>query len=124
MLCAGPPNLAFEVILNEENVFEEGIYTVDDISLTGNSPVGTELRVGETNFGNRTAQLLYLENIDWEVTTYNFGLNIGDDHSANLEVEIALSTGACCGGIPQIKNYEIDGVIQVNPNSVVTLNLN
>lgn len=124
VLCVGPPSLLFEVLLNGENVFEEGIYTVDDVSLTGNTPAGMELRVGETNFGNRTVQLLYLENIDWEVTSYDFILQIATHDSTELMVEIQLSSGQCCGGIPQIINYQIDGTIQVNPNSVATLNLN
>lgn len=122
--CIGPPNLVFEVILNGENVFEEEIYTEQDVSLSGNTPNFENITVRETNLGDRTTQLLYLENSNWDVITYDFILDIANEYTTNLIVEIELSSGSCCGGIPLIKDYQIDGVIQVNHYSVVTLNLN
>lgn len=121
--CEGPPTLAFEVILDGENVFEEGLFTVEDITVGNTAPMAITLTINETNFGSRTTQILFLETTAWEATTYNFDLNIGDDFTSNIDIEIALSSGGCCSGIPLIANYEIDGVIQVNPRRVAVLNL-
>lgn len=124
VLCEGPPNLVFEVLLNGDNVFDEGIFSVADVSLTGNSPNSTEIIVNETNFKNTRTQLLFLERMDWEVTRYDFNVNIGNDNVVNLIVTIELSSGGCCSGIPRIVNYQIFGILQENPNLVATINLN
>ncbi len=123
VLCAGPPNLVFELLLNGENVFDENLFTAEDISISGTFPDSFELGVNETNFKNSRTQLLFIESIAWQVNTYDFNLNIGSEYSHNLRVEIQLSTDSCCGGIPRITSYQVDGISQENPNQVQTLNL-
>ena len=123
VLCAGPPNLVFELLLNGENVFDKAVFTSEDISISGSFPEGFEINVRETNFKNTRTRLLYIERIAWEVDTYDFNLDIGDEYSYPLSVAIQLSSGSCCGGIPQIRSYLVDGESQENPNLVQTLNL-
>ena len=122
--CLGPPTLLFEILLDGENVFETNTLVLKDFSLSGNSPAEIELNLRETNFDNRTSSLLYLENANWEVQVYDFNLVIENHNSVNLVIEIRLSEGPCCGGIPRIENYTINGTPQVSTGNVVTLELN
>ena len=123
VLCAGPPNLVFELLLNGENVLDANLFSEEDIAIGGTFPDSFELNVNETNFKNSRTRLLFIDRIAWEVSTYDFNLNIGSEYSHNLRVEIQLSTGSCCGGIPRISSYQVDGISQENPNQVQTLNL-
>ena len=122
--CLGPPTLLFEVLLDGENVFETNTLALEDFSLSGNSPSNIELDIRETNFGNTTTSLLYLENASWEVQVYDFSLEIENYNPVNLVIEIRLSEGPCCGGIPRIESYTINGTPQASTGNVVTLELN
>lgn len=122
VLCAGPATLAFEVLQNGQNVFEDEMSSTDNISITGNFPDTFEFLIAESSYNGGTV-LLFVQQINWEVSRYNFQLVIDDVSSQELSTSIALSTGDCCGGIPQISQYTVDGTALENPNRVVTLNL-
>ena len=119
--CLGPATLAFEILQNGQNVFENGT-SVDDINVTGNFPETFDLRVEESNYNGGTL-LLFVEQIQWEVRNYNFQIEVNTAQSEALSVSIQLSDGDCCGGIPQISSYRVNTTTLDNPNQVVTINL-
>lgn len=121
VLCAGPATLAFEVLENGQNVFDTGA-TIDDIIISGNFPESYEFQVEESNYNGGTP-LLFVQQIDWEVRTYDFNLVVDSEQGPELAVTISLSTGDCCGGIAEISQFEVNGTILENPNQVVTIEL-
>ncbi|MEO0573339.1 MAG: hypothetical protein AAF039_16665 [Bacteroidota bacterium] len=123
--CIGFPSLAFEILENGTNVFEQNIFSEEDLSFSGNTPNPAELSIQEGFLGLESTQLLIMTSFAWEETTYDFNINIGDAHVANLIVEIEDSpSGGCCGGIPLIKSLILDGEIITSPYQVLTLNFN
>ncbi|MEM8928770.1 MAG: hypothetical protein AAGC45_11245 [Bacteroidota bacterium] len=121
--CAGFPSIAFEIVLENENVFEEEVFTIEDLSLSGNFPQPSKLSIFEAILGDGETPILLLSSMDWKETIYDFNLNIGGEYTSNLVVEIENSPGGgCCGGIPFIKSLELDEVAIENPNSILTLN--
>ncbi len=122
--CISFPALAFEITLDGENVFAEGIFTVEDVSVSGTYPEPSELTLGETVSANGNTPILIFSSFAWEETTYDFNLNIGNEYNASLSAEITISSsGGCCDGIPFISTLELNGVPVANPNSLLTLNL-
>lgn len=119
VLCAGPSVLALEILQNGENIFDNGV-SAEDISFLGNFPEGYELQIEVSNYNGGT-KLLFVQQIDWEVGTYNFRLAVDSVESPPLSLTIALSTGDCCGGIPQVSQFEVDGVALANPQVVSTI---
>ena len=122
VLCTGPATLAFEVLQNGQNVFDDPSVSTEDIRIIGSFPSAYEFQVEASNYNGGT-NLLFVQQIDWEIRTYNFNLVINSIQSEDVSVTIALSTGDCCAGIPQISQFTVNGAILENPNRVVTLNL-
>ncbi len=108
--CIGPPVLFFDVIQNDSNVFLSQAYQLEDISINGNSADNFNLSINDQNL-NSIPRLL-LQNDNWQTGTLAFNLNFADDFSFEISLEIGLSTGDCCGGIPILENIEINGVPQ------------
>ena len=121
VLCAGPSVLTLEILQNGENIFENGV-SAEDISFLGNFPEVYELQIEESNYNGGT-KLLFVQQIDWEVTIYDFRIIVNSAQSPELSTNIGLSEGDCCGGIARISAFEVNGAILENPNQVVTLNL-
>ncbi|MGW9684027.1 hypothetical protein [Flagellimonas sp. 2504JD1-5] len=123
VLCAGPPSLVFEVLANGENVFGEGIYTTQDISLSGTYPSQTEWTTNEVNLGAENIHVLAISSFDWQEIIYEFTLNIGNEYTTDITVAIENSSSdGCCGGIPRIKSLKIDEATVENPYNLITLN--
>ena len=119
--CVGPATLAFEILQDGQNIFDNET-SVDDITLSGNFPETFELRVEESNYNGGT-QLLFVEQIQWEVGNYNFQIVANAAQSEALSVNIELSEGDCCAGIARISSFRVNTTVLENPNQVVTLNL-
>ena len=122
VFCAGPSILVFEVLQNGQNVFENELFSKDNITITGDFPSTFEFQIEESSDNDGTI-LLFVKKIDWQTGTYDFQLMVDDFKSQELSTSIVLSTGDCCGGIPQISEYTINGTSLENPNQVVTIHL-
>ena len=121
--CIGFPSLAFEILENGENVFEQDLFSIEDVSLSGTVPDPSELVIQEGFFGPESTQLLIMTSFAWEETTYDFTINIGNSYTANLIVVIEDSpSGGCCGGIPLIQSLELNGEAVTRPYDVLRLN--
>lgn len=122
--CIGFPSLNFELLNQGENVFEENLLAVEEISFTGNFPDPIELTTFEVFLGERETEILFLSSFAWEEGTYNFNINIGTEFTSEVVVEVEESPkGECCGGIPFFKSLLIDGEVIQNPNEITTLEI-
>lgn len=121
VLCAGPPAIIIEVLANEENVFENETYSIEDISIEGTNANDFNLSL----FENQDAKiLLVIENSDWPIGSNEVNLNFSDDSSIPVQMDIALSASdECCGGIPRLESLVINGIVQNNVSSIYTITL-
>jgi hypothetical protein len=110
VLCVGPPVFHFELISNDENVLENGTYTLETISVTGTDEASLILEILPVQTGSREITILQLNNRSWEPQVYELTLNLGADFSIPFAIDIGLSEAeSCCGGIPQVNAVSIDG---------------
>ena len=123
VLCAGPPSIALDILLDGENVFLNNTYSIDDVSLTGvsNSEIAYSLFVDAATEN----ALLVLNVMSFDPESLQFTIDLGEDFSVNMVVETSLTPGGgCCSGIPILESLEIDGVDQDLATFTFTVNLN
>ncbi|NKI31774.1 hypothetical protein [Croceivirga thetidis] len=125
--CACDPfsSVSFQVTSDDFNVFENGTYTLEDVTITGSDIEDFELTLQdiEIQYGSTTETILTLKSTDWQPQDYALQLNIGNEYSADLDLNIVLSTGECCAGLPTPESISIDGIIQENPYQVIRITL-
>lgn len=110
VLCEGPPDLSFEVLAENENVFINGTYSLEDISITGDGSDEVMISLANSAVPN---SVLVLINPNWTPESYQYELNFSDDAVVTLNVEIINSpSGGCCGGIPRLEALQINGIAQ------------
>ncbi|WP_422860957.1 hypothetical protein ACOKFD_09285 [Flagellimonas sp. S174] len=123
VLCAGPPSIGLEILLDGENIFLNHTYTLDDVSLTG----VTTSEVRTTLFFEPATQktVLVLSLVSVNLDSFEFAVNLSDDFSINIDMDTSLTpAGGCCGGIPILETLQIDGVEQDLATFTYTINLN
>lgn len=121
--CLGPPVLAFNIEQDNANVFITEIYTLEDISVTGDN--ANDFMIGLSTFNSEnTDAILVLENYNWSTGTFQNNLVLENNIIIPLVIEIELSeSGGCCGGIPRLKSLEINGILQENNTGLYNITL-
>lgn len=123
VLCEGPPALAFDIKLDNANIFLNETYTLEDITITGNNAEDFTIELSTFNT-EEPESILVLQNFDWTVGTFENSLVIEDSIVIPLVIEIALSEpGGCCGGIARLKSLKINGIAQENLNGLYIISL-
>ncbi len=96
VLCAPDQILSLELIADGTDVLAEGIYRLEDISLTGDHDALPEFAIRQSEFGGPEA-LLEIRSADWSKGSYTYTLELGNDWLVELEVDFTSSTDPCCG---------------------------
>lgn len=105
--CLGFVVLGFEVIQNDENVFDIGTYSLDDVTIDDtNAQTSIELL---SSIGDTPA--LLIQDIDWSSAgNYNYTVSLGDNDFFTLSTTFELSQASeCCGSVPILTAIEING---------------
>ncbi len=111
VLCAGTPALAFQVLADNENVFLNNTYTIEDVSITGENSTEVTLSLGNST---EPESILILQNPSWVAGNYEYNLVFGNNDPITLLIDIVNSESDCCGNIPRLRQLTIDGDIQDN----------
>ncbi len=123
VLCEGPPTLAFDLELDNANVFQNEAYALEDIRVTGDNTDGFTLELATFN-AEEPESILVLQNFDWTIGTSENSLIIADSIAIPLTIEIALSeSDGCCGGIARLERLVINGATQEDLNGFYTISL-
>ncbi|PRX56071.1 hypothetical protein [Flagellimonas meridianipacifica] len=124
VLCAGPPSIGLEILLDGENVFLNNTYIIDDVSLTGvtNNQIISSLFFDTVN--ENIVLVLTLTSVDSDFI--QFDINLGGDFTIglNLETFSPSPTGECCSGIPILEAVQINGEERDLATSPFIVNLN
>ncbi|WP_420604089.1 hypothetical protein [Flagellimonas sp.] len=120
--CAGFPALGFEIILNDENVFTKGDYTLQDVSIEGDQSDKVQPFLAPIYSVNKF-NILVLEIKITDEGSHELTVNLADDFLMDINLNVALSpSGGCCGGIPYLTQAEINGEeYGSNPFFTITL---
>ncbi|WP_343487914.1 hypothetical protein [Allomuricauda sp. d1] len=117
--CIGPPVFIIEVIQNDENVIENDIYSLENITISGDSSDDFDISIYDPN--SDSIPRLLIQNNQWKVGVIEFNLNFSADFTFQFNTEIGLSTGQCCGGIPRLESLQIDGQTREPIDGIYTL---
>ncbi|MCX2718005.1 hypothetical protein [Lentiprolixibacter aurantiacus] len=95
--CAAGDIIRLEFVSNEENVINNGTYTEENITVTGDITEDLDVQVFSETQG-ATEGLLEINNFDWRPGEYAYTIRLGNDWEIDLEVTFSLSgNDPCCG---------------------------
>lgn len=101
-------SIGFQITQNGENVFDEGILSVEDVTTFGPDAEGSQLEI-QTGFDGIEGSLLFVRNLNWSEGSYSFSLNFGSAASNQVNFSISLSPPSpCCGSYPILQEITID----------------
>lgn len=117
--CAGPPALALRVLEDDENVFGNETFTLEDVVITGENSAEISSTIFETENGET---LLFLDNFPWQLGENNYTLTIANETPITLLIDISFSEDiGCCGGIEQLDSFSSNGTTQELENGYFTI---
>lgn len=125
VLCLGPPSIGLDIIADATNVFSNGTYTLDDVTIVGETTTGTILSL-ESDLDNTQNPILFVQNPDWTEGKYSYTLLIGNDSQFELKatfIELEAVNSSCCGNVAFLQNLEIDGNPAQMANGIFTISL-
>lgn len=123
VLCEGPPSLAFNIELENTNVFLSETYTLEELTITGDNADDFTLTL-ETFNTEEPQSVLVLQNFNWTIGTSENSLVLEENIVIPLDIQISISeSDGCCGGIPRLESLLINGVAQEGNNGIYTISL-
>ncbi|WP_350290061.1 hypothetical protein [uncultured Croceitalea sp.] len=119
--CPSSVTVAIEVLANNENVFENETYTLEDITIEGDNSSDLQLSLFENE---DSITLLLLENSNWQLGSNTYTLNFPDSALIVLQIDI-FSSGdvGCCGDTPLLDGLQINGQSQSISANFYTISL-
>ncbi|HEA20093.1 hypothetical protein LCGC14_0559670 [marine sediment metagenome] len=89
---------------NDENVLDNGTYTINDIDLEGSESVNFEID------NTLDKQYLVITDSIWEIGSYEYSLTIGNTNEFKFVLNLERSGGeGCCSNILIAKTLEVNG---------------
>ncbi len=126
-VCAGPPVIGFEILLDGENVFLNETFTIEDVRLIGATTNDFEVFLSSFDSEEENSTL-FLGLRSFRANDFEFAIGFGNDFTVDLLIETELSSsGGCCGGTPFLTAIQIDGEDQELADNFAfsfTVNLN
>ena len=96
VLCATGDYINLELIVDGENVISNGMYTEEDITVTGDVQENIQVQVFSNTIGT-TSGLLEISNPDWGPEQYSYIVQLGNDWEFTFEVGFTVTNYPCCG---------------------------
>lgn len=119
--CLGSATVLIEVLAEGKNVFENEIYTLEDITIESETANNLELHLFE-NEDSKT--LLLLQNPNWELGSNTYTLNFLNSASIIVQIDIFASGNlGCCENTPLLDGLGINGESQNINTSFYTVSL-
>ncbi|SNY93446.1 hypothetical protein [Flagellimonas pacifica] len=118
VLCPGLGVLAFDILLDGSNVFDNGTYTINDVTIDDTNT--------QFSLESLSSPLLLIQDRDWREGDYNYFIRLSNDYSFTVNATFELSDGSeCCSPIPVLTAIRINDISQEVPltDGVATVNL-
>ncbi|WP_273274284.1 hypothetical protein [Maribacter polysiphoniae] len=125
VLCLGSPSIGFDIIADGSNVFSDGNYSLEDITIEGETALETNLYLLSDLDSNQNP-ILFIQNPDWTEGNYSYTLLIGNDSRLELKatfIELEAVNSSCCGNVAFLQSLEIDGTPAQMANSIYIISL-
>ncbi|MFS4494437.1 hypothetical protein [Maribacter sp. 2308TA10-17] len=107
--CIGFPMLGFVITRNGENIFNENMTTIENISVQGTDLENRELSL-QSGFIPNEGPVLFFVDLDWDLGgNYTYLITVEESDSFSLSASFIISEGPCCGSIPILENIQING---------------
>ena len=120
--CLANAEVVLEVLEDGENIFENGAYSLEDVTIEGDNTDDLEL----TLFVNQDSKtLLQLRNSNWQLGLNVHNLNFENDVSIGLQIDISFigEAGGCCGKVSALDGLLINDESQNIPARFYTISL-
>ena len=117
-LCPRLGVLAFDVLLDGNNVFDNGTYTINDVTIDDENT--------QFSLESISSPLLLIQDRDWSEGDYDYFIRFGDEHSFTVNATFELSPASeCCGPLPILTAIRINDInLEVPlPDGVATVDL-
>ncbi|MEX0313144.1 MAG: hypothetical protein AB3N18_03130 [Allomuricauda sp.] len=117
-LCPGLGVLAFDVLLDGSNVFDNGTYSINDVTIDDENI--------QFSLESASSPLLLMQDRDWREGDYNYFIRLSDDNSFTVNATFELSGGSeCCSPVPLLTAIRINDINQEVPlaDGIATVNL-
>ncbi|MBD0777331.1 hypothetical protein HPE56_05970 [Maribacter sp. ANRC-HE7] len=125
VLCLGSPSIGMEIIADGSNVFSDGNYSLEDITMEGETALETNLHL-VSDLDSAQNPILFLQNPEWAEGNYSYTLLIGNDTRFELKatfIELEAVNSSCCGNVAFLQNLEIDGTPAQMGNGIFIISL-
>nr|WP_299387909.1 hypothetical protein [Allomuricauda sp.] len=107
-LCPGLGVLAFDIQIDGSNVFDNGTYSFNDVTVDDTNSL--------YSLESISSPLLLLQDPDWSEGDYNYFIRLGDEDSFTVNATFELSSGSeCCGPVPVLTAIRINDINQEIP---------
>lgn len=121
VLCVGPLSIRLEVLSNNDNVFADGTYTLEDVTITGPDSDDLEVTV-QTGLQGSTSALLTFRNVNWTKGSFDYTIDLGNTESFEISgdfVEMG-SASDCCGIRLEVENPSAQGAtVEESPSYLI-----
>ncbi|MCL6267795.1 hypothetical protein [Flagellimonas myxillae] len=117
-LCPRSSVLAFDIRLNGSNVFDNGTYSFNDVTVDDENTL--------FSLESISSPILLLQDPDWGDGTYNYFIRLSDEHSFTVNATFEFSQATeCCLPIPVLSEIRINDINVEVPltDGIATVNL-
>ncbi|MDC6365674.1 MULTISPECIES: hypothetical protein [Flavobacteriaceae] len=124
VLCEASSGFYLEIIKNGEDVFANGTYTKEDVSIVGQDSEDLIIDV-LTDLPGKTEALLNFINVNWSKGPYEYTINLGTEDSFQITGEFAQEGKAsdCCGILVFVETIAIQGASITDESGIYTVTL-
>ncbi|WP_431129066.1 hypothetical protein [Flagellimonas flava] len=117
-LCPRLGVLAFDVLLDGNNVFDNGTYSINDVTVDDENT--------QFSLESISSPIMLVQDPDWSEGSFNYFIRLSDEHSFTVNATFEFSQATeCCSPIPVLTAIRINDINQEVPltDGVATVNL-
>ncbi len=111
VLCLSSPSIGFDILTDGTNVFSNGNYTLNSVTIAGETAMETNISL-ESDLDSTQNPILFMQNPKWTDGEYTYTVHLGNDELFQMKatfIESEAKNSSCCGNVATVQSLEING---------------
>ncbi|MRX62572.1 hypothetical protein [Maribacter luteus] len=111
VLCLGSPSIGFDILANGTTIFSNGDYTLDNITIEGETAMETNISL-VSDLDSTQNPILFIQNPNWTEGEYVYTVHLGNEELFQMKATFIKSeaqNNSCCGNVAIVQSLEING---------------